>query len=402
MQSASEGGMSPIMEALKVFEAAEANLLKLRRLWEEMEALFPTTASFDHNPEYDDRSRSFEAVLVALPAIDSWKPEISPPDPEVVGANRFDYFELGEPMETARYEAGLWSGGRQLDEYRYRLDQKRRELIRDALIAAMSEFEACLGSIEPIDTDLPTYTELGKRPAWQRLRELTNQIEVLLGSSVQKPPAWSILRRHLHFGMVADLNDIRKADWPAVRAALQKGLYGVNEPLPVAAADLGDLVAAKPRGPISTKLAWYRLDAEGFERLIYTLIADQPGYENPEWLMRTNAPDRGRDLSITRIIPDTLADTRRERVVIQCKHWLSRSVPVAEAAAARDQMALWTNPRVDVLVIATSGRFSADAVQWIEHHNMTGGPPRIEMWPESRLERSLAARPDLIAEFRLR
>lgn len=394
--------MSQIMEALKVFEAAEANLLKLQRLWKEMEALFPATASFGHNPEYDDRSRSFVAVLDALPVIDGWKPDISPPNMEAVAANRVDYMELDEPLEAARYEAELWSGSRQLDEYRYRLDQKRRALIRDALLAAMSEFETCLSGIEPIDTDLPTYTELGKRPPWLRLRELANQIEVLLGSSVQKPPAWSILRRHLHFGMVGDLNDIRKADWPAVRAALQKGLYGANEPVPVAATDLGDLVAAKPRGPISTKLAWDRLDAEGFERLIYTLIADQPGYENPEWLMRTNAPDRGRDLSITRIIPDTLADTRRERVVIQCKHWLSRSVSATEAAAARDQMGLWTDPRVDVLIIATSGRFSADAVQWIERHNASGPSPRIEMWPESRLERSLAARPDLIAEFRIR
>lgn len=385
-----------------MFEAAEANLLKLQRLWKEMETLLPATPSFGHNPEYDDRNRSFIAVLDALPAIDGWKPEVRPPDPEAVAANRVDYIELGEPLETARFEAGLWSGGRQLDEYRYRLDQKRRELIRDALLAAMAEFEACLSGIEPIAADLPINTELGTHPAWLRLRELANQIEVLLGSSVQKPLAWSILRRHLHFGMVGDLKDIRKADWPAVRAALQKGLYGANEPVPVAATDLGDLVAAKPRGPISTKLAWDRLDAEGFERLIYTLIVDQPGYENPEWLMRTNAPDRGRDLSVTRIIPDALADTRRERVVIQCKHWLSRSVSATEAGAARDQMSLWTDPRVDVLIIATSGRFSADAVQWIERHNTTGTAPRIEMWPESRLERSLAARPDLIAEFQLR
>jgi hypothetical protein len=41
-------------------------------------------------------------------------------------------------------------------------------------------------------------------------------------------------------------------------------------------------------------------------------------------------------------------------------------------------------------------------VHWIERYNTTAGPPRIEMWPESRLERSLAARPYLIAEFGLR
>jgi hypothetical protein len=136
--------------------------------------------------------------------------------------------------------------------------------------------------------------------------------------------------------------------------------------------------------------------------LIFTLISDAPGYENPEWLMQTRAPDRGRDLSVTRVIQDELAGTLRLRVVIQCKHWTSRSVNLAETAAAKEQMALWTNPRVDVLVIATSGRFTADAVTWIEAHNNSGAAPRIEMWPESHLERLLASRPGIIAEFGLR
>lgn len=42
--------MSPIMEALKQFEATEANLLKLQRLWDEMQALVPGALSLDHNP----------------------------------------------------------------------------------------------------------------------------------------------------------------------------------------------------------------------------------------------------------------------------------------------------------------------------------------------------------------
>jgi hypothetical protein len=394
--------MSPIMEALKQFGATEANLLKLQRLWEELQTLLPDTASLDHIPEYDDRRRSFENVLDALPPIDGWKPDLCPPDPSSVGAARLDFMELGEPLAEVQFEAGLWADGRQLNEYRFRFDQKRRALIRDALLGVINEFEACLSNVEPIDTDLPTYADLGKRPEWQRLRDLAGQIEVLLGSSVQKPTAWSTLRRHLHFGMVADLNDIRKADWPAVKAGLHKAMYGANEPVPVTATDLGELVTARPRGPISTKLDWTKLDAEGFERLIYVLISDGRGYENPEWLMRTNAPDRGRDLSVTRVITDALSDTRRERVIIQCKHWLTRTISSTDAGAAVIQMDLWTDPRVDVLIIATTGRFSADAVQWIERHNATTGLPRVEMWPESRLERALAARPALIAEFGLR
>ncbi len=152
-------------------------------------------------------------------------------------------------------------------------------------------------------------------------------------------------------------------DWPQSKQALRKGLYGANEPIPVDVEDLSDLVAAKPRGPITTEFAWSNLDDEGFERLIFGLIGDEPGYENPEWLMQTRAPDRGRDLSVTRVVTDSLSGTLRLRVAIQCKHWLSKSVTLQHAASAKDQMALWMDPRVDVLVIATSGRFTADAVQ---------------------------------------
>jgi hypothetical protein len=198
------------------------------------------------------------------------------------------------------------------------------------------------------------------------------------------------------------LRDIEVNDWPVVREALRKGSYGVNEPLPVAVDDLSELVASKPNGTVTTELAWRNIDDEGFERLLFALIADEPGYENPEWLMQTRAPDKGRDLSVTRIRADRLSGTFRERVVIQCKHWLGKSVALPDVAGTKDQMSLWADPRVDILIVATSGRFTADAVQWVERHNGAGIAPRIEMWPESHLERLLAARPHLIAEFGLR
>jgi hypothetical protein len=102
------------------------------------------------------------------------------------------------------------------------------------------------------------------------------------------------------------------------------------------------------------------------------------------------------------VIVDSLAGTTRLRVVIQCKHWLQRSIALPDISTAKEQMTLWNDPRVDVLVIATSGRFTADAVQWIEKQNNIGHAPRIEMWSEPHLERLLAARPALIAESKLR
>lgn len=213
---------------------------------------------------------------------------------------------------------------------------------------------------------------------------------------------WSYLRRHLHFGLIGDFQDIEQTDWPSVKLGLRKSLYDVNDPIPVQAKDLSDLVASRPRRPIAAKLNWEGLTPDKFERLIFALISAESGYENPEWLMQPNAPDRGRDLSVTRVVVDPLAGTIRSRIIIQCKHWLSCSVNLPDVTALIGQMKLWEPPRVDLYVIATSGRFTSDAVAFIEKHNQSDSALRIEMWPESHLERLLAARPSLIAEFRLR
>ncbi len=390
------------MDALKRFEVVEANLVKLERLWDELQSLFPKGLDFTSDfPDYEDCCRQLEIVLAALPKIDGRKLQISPPSPDGVGQARLDYIEIQEPAGLAQFEASLWASGRDIREYRFHFNQKRRALIRDALVEVIDQIDADLrvvreevGEVEP--------RERIASPSWEELRRHADQIEVLLGSSVPKPPRWHDFRRHLTFGQGGDLQDIEELDWPRVKEGLRKGLYGVKEPLPIDVSDLADLVTAKPRGPIITALRWSNLNDDGFERLIFALISDEAGYENPEWLMRTRAPDRGRDLSVTRVITDSLSGTMRQRVIIQCKHWLSRSVTLNDASVAKEQTSLWTDPRVDVLVIATSGRFTADAVQWIERHNGKGDPPRLEMWPESHLERLLATRPALIADFGLR
>ena len=87
---------------------------------------------------------------------------------------------------------------------------------------------------------------------------------------------------------------------------------------------------------------------------------------------------------------------------MQCKHWRSRSVKAEEVADTLAKVQLWEPPRVDVLVVATSGRFTSDAVRWIETHNEKGETPFIEPWPESHLETLLASRPSLVNEFGLR
>jgi hypothetical protein len=389
------------MAALERFEATEANLMKLERLWNELEELTPRSIEFGGSPEHEDRARSYADVLRALPAIDGWRPETEPMELRDIAQNRLDALEVGEPHISASVETDIEKPGRELREYRFRLNQKRRALIRDALVNLIDaidedvrQLKATAGSTEPPAS--PPDDD------WAVLLGHVREIEVLLGSSVPKPPRWGDMLRHIKFAELGDLDDIDNVDWPSIKKGLRKDLYGENEPLPVGVADLGDLVATRPGGSVTTALAWENLDDDGFERLIFSLISNEPGYENPEWLMRTRAPDRGRDLSVTRVTADGLSGTRRQRVVIQCKHWLSKSVALTDVSGARDQMALWPNPPVDILIVATSGRFTSDAVAWIEQHNQSGIRPQIEMWAESHLERVLASRPALIAEARLR
>jgi hypothetical protein len=118
--------------------------------------------------------------------------------------------------------------------------------------------------------------------------------------------------------------------------------------------------------------------------------------------MQTRAPDRGRDLSLDRLLRDGTGGVRSERVIVQAKHWLKRSVGPTEVADTLAAVKLWQPPVVRGLVIATSGRFSADAVRWAEHHNNSGDAPFIELWPETKLETLLAQKPYLAAAHGLR
>lgn len=393
---------SPLNAALRHFEAAEANLVKAERILAEIEASIPKGIAFGENPDYESSCRNFDALITALPRIDGWKPEIVLMELDEIAQNRLDAQEVGEIDCIVSVERQIGEPSRLLREYRYRFNQKRRELIRDALIELVDAIDANLRSLgKLLEGDQPT-NEVVTDDEFEQLKENVAQIATLLGSSVAKPARWSDLHRHMHFGMLGDLHDIIEHDWPSVKSGLRKSMYGEKEPVPVEIEDLGALVSTKPRGPVATKLKWEILSDEEFERLIFSLISSESGYENPEWLMKTNAPDRGRDLSVYRVHTDPLGGTLRQRVIIQCKHWQSKSVGPADISVLKEQMKLWEPPRVDIHVIATSGRFTSDAVAIVEKHNQSDSALRIEMWPESHLERLLASRPAIIAEFGLR
>ncbi|WP_330340928.1 restriction endonuclease [Streptomyces sp. NBC_00557] len=390
-------------QALEQFDAVDANLRRLEKVWEELRQLVPDGVVFaGGSPEdrrYQDLCRAYRQILTGLPPIGDFCITSAPESLNVIAQNRLDAQEVGFSEALVSVEEGIDQPAQEIDEYRFRLNQARRELIRERVLQLASQINSLLPELkdrvasdnQPVEDD-----------DWHSFVRAYTEIERLTGGSVPKKARWQYVRRHIAWGQGQDLHDIARLDWPSVWKEIQNSLYSEFEALPVQVDNLASLVAAKPTGPVTIKLNWSAISADDFERLLFNLVADARDYTNPQWLMHTNAPDRGRDISVERIAVDSLSGTKNQRVIIQAKHWQSKSVTVADISEATAQMSLWEPPAVHALVFATSGRFTADAVAWVEKHNENDEHPHIEMWPDSHLELLLASRPHLAAEFKLR
>jgi hypothetical protein len=290
--------------------------------------------------------------------------------------------------------------GSDLAEYRHRLKRARRRAARERLRALVALVDAALGRIVH-NVDRQSKERIESTDV-ERVTASIAEIERLMGDTAQRRGRWGFVHRHIYFGEGHDWHDINEFDWPSVRPDIEAAMFDDTEPLPVADVDLGNAAAGHLTGKATVALPWDRLDDNGFERLLYDLLRDIPEHHNVQWLMQTRAPDRGRDLSLERVLEDSTGTVRNERVIVQAKHWLRRSVRPTDVAGVLASVKLWQPPVVRYLIIATSGRFSADAVDWVERHNSTGEAPLVEMWADSRLETLLAQRPHIAAGHGLR
>lgn len=320
------------------------------------------------------------------------------PDIDAAGQAFLDYFEIGEPAFALMNE--LDKPGHQLDEYRFKLAQARRRAIHERLDTLVSTISTTLAQIT--DSVARDSSDRMDDPGTKLVQESISEVERLLGDTTDRKGRWGDLHRHLHFSQGHDWHDIAEMDWPSVRADIEAASLSEADPLPVPAVDLGVAASAKPSGGAIIGFDWTVLDDDGFERLLFDLLRGFPRYQNVEWLMKTRAPDRGRDLSAERVIRDDGGTTRTERVIVQAKHWMSKSVAPIDITTTLAALSLWEPPVVRILVIATSGRFTTDAVAIVDKHNADGKLPYIELWADSRLETLLSQRPDLIASFGLR
>ena len=293
--------------------------------------------------------------------------------------------------------------GEELAMYRSRMEQARLRLMRSTIFRIVDDIDGILDKVTTdYDSSRPT-AQWESEAGWIHLEDLFNALMRLAGSHVPRKARWVDFQRPLHFATPRDLYDIVKLDWPSVKAELSLSLYGEFEPIPIQAEDLGGIeLSSRIQTPVATRIDWGSLSDHQFEAVIFAVIRSADGYENANWLMKTNAPDRGRDIEAYRVIPDALSKTRRLRVMIQCKHWQSRSVGRLQLIQCIESIKHWEPPPVDVVIVATSGRFSQDAVAVAERKEADGIRPLLELWPDSHIEGLLGQRPGIVAEFGLR
>jgi len=382
--------------ALTQFDRTMANLELLQGLWERYEERIPTSPAFGlDTPEIDQIRREFADIAASLPAIDGERLDIELSPLDEISQMIRDYLFIGEQLEGYRAsQEEAYAPKRQLDDYQHEVIKRRRILVRNHVEEVVDTIDELLGST--VETSEGRAFPDGE-DGWDHLRELIGELDRLKGPEVLAGTRIRDLRRHLRFAEPHDLDDIIREDWPSVRSALID-VSSEGEPLPVEVADLGDLVRSKPTGSVTSRLAWEQIDDAGFERLIFDLLRSAGSYENVEWLMKPNAPDRGRDISADRISADDLSVTRRLHVLVQCRHWQSRSIGISEIQTLLAEVGLWSK-NFAVVVIVTSGRFTQDAVEWRESREIRGEYPAVEFWPDSHLEHLLASRPALRSQY---
>lgn len=140
--------VNTLASTLKEFEVIEANLAKLERLYKQISSLIPQGVSFGTDITYENLCRSYENILLYLPAIDGWKPSSTPMDLNTIAQTRLDAADLGEIDATISLETEIEKPGLELRKYRFLFNQKRKQLIRDAIFKLIDSVDGCIRTIE--------------------------------------------------------------------------------------------------------------------------------------------------------------------------------------------------------------------------------------------------------------
>src|SRR4051812_19268869 len=117
--------MTTLQDALKVFEASEANLSKLEDLWGRIRGLIPDHPAFGTPPKYEEACFAFRRILTFLPAIDAFRVDDLLLDFDEIGQMRVDAIDIDDIEIDIRNSQTIEEPGRQLRKYRLKFESKR-------------------------------------------------------------------------------------------------------------------------------------------------------------------------------------------------------------------------------------------------------------------------------------
>jgi len=172
-------------EALKQFDAVQANLHKLDRLWESLDKMLPSgnemgfTASAD---EYRDLVRKFIFIAEKMPKIDGFGLTWEFSEPDTIMGNHVDYAELGHeaPLGVITYNESLREPGDRLKEYRFRLANARRKLARDTVGSSIAKIDELLVRLVAHGSDKdPNYPMEQSGDDWEQLKHTVDSIDAV-------------------------------------------------------------------------------------------------------------------------------------------------------------------------------------------------------------------------------
>lgn len=148
---------------------------------------------------------------------------------------------------------------------------------------------------------------------------------------------------------------------------------------------------------IPASVPWSELTGEALEELVYWLL-DSMGARDLEWRAGgrgTTAADGGRDLRATFYVPLPDGEIDSQVWWVQAK---GTSTTVSKADVIEFLNLGKASPGVDVLVMASNGRFTNPTRDIVREHNAAASPPRLNLWDRDTLIKHLKQHPSVVAQ----
>ncbi len=177
---------SSLNKVLRQFEIAQANLSKLERIWRELHEMIPSGIVFGSDEQYEGKLRAYIEIVSSLPEISGYKPTTMPLDLDEIAQSRLDANEIGDFEAQMYVERTIDTPRTELREYRFRLQNLRKTLVRNAVSETIDKIESALNRLtltyktEELNDDAPLWQALPHDLNWEKLKDLVDELNALL------------------------------------------------------------------------------------------------------------------------------------------------------------------------------------------------------------------------------